>query len=834
MFARHTVVSCRPPRGIIAHEGFEAAAISHCAPNLDDTVRRINPKVIVPMGNVALQRVAGVNGILRYRGRIMEKNGRLILPTFHPRDLLPKRSDDQDGLRHPPRFVGVTIWDLKRALHLATDGKPPQVATDYLLDPEPHGFSMWADAYFAELERDPETRLSWDIETPYKLKTNEDDFDQGSRDTDIIRISFAYTTGEAVSVPWDARYLPIIRRLLASFGPMVVWNGDTFDVPLVRKAGVVVNGRVEDYMWAFHMWQSDLPKGLEWSTSFFSDLMPWKHLNNDSPALYSAIDSDAALRIALGLTDSLKSSGMWDVFQRHVVDLDPLLYEAGERGNLIDTVVHERLKVEYRIERDALVKECQGMIPPELFPRKRYKRDPVPPMQTVLYNHETKTTGWQGRRFQAVEVPGKVKQCSHCGEQGVKKTDHFKGGKKNPCKVASATIDLVNAVVTEWDEILPFNPNSSDQIKGYIRHFKHPMGKQAQDREKDASDSKHLKKLAKKYGVRHPLYEQTIKIHKVSKALSTYVLGFAPDEQGLVHTTYDHTPSTWRVASKNVNLMNVGKRDDNKYAKAARDQIIAHPRYIFVGADSSAIEAVMVGHFMNDPEYIDLARRGIHDFLTCFELGIPFTPEAIKEAKLADEKGYAKIRYKCKRVVHGTAYGMGPKLMVENDPEAFPNVKEAKLAQEHLFEALPGLKAWQHLIRVRAHKETYLQSPWGYRHYFYDVFSRDARTGKVVAGKDANKAVAFLPQNSAAAFGKDNLNIIGASEWRQYVPANIFCHDGYVLEVPIARKHEAARYLKMVLTRPIEEMGGLRVGCEIEMGYNWGTGMETIEKVEVT
>ena len=42
-----------------------------------------------------------------------------------------------------------------------------------------------------------------------------------------------------------------------------------------------------------------------------------------------------------------------------------------------------------------------------------------------------------------------------------------------------------------------------------------------------------------------------------------------------------------------------------------------------------------------------------------------------------------------------------------------------------------------------------------------------------------------------------------------------------------------------VLTRPIPELGGLRIGCEVEFGYNWGdksddnpNGMEKWRKVE--
>jgi hypothetical protein len=62
---------------------------------------------------------------------------------------------------------------------------------------------------------------------------------------------------------------------------------------------------------------------------------------------------------------------------------------------------------------------------------------------------------------------------------------------------------------------------------------------------------------------------------------------------------------------------------------------------------------------------------------------------------------------------------------------------------------------------------------------------------------------------------------IGESEWGQYMPANHFVHDGYTLEVPIAKAEAAEDFLLNLLSRPIPEMGGLRVGAASDIGYNW-------------
>ena len=75
----------------------------------------------------------------------------------------------------------------------------------------------------------------------------------------------------------------------------------------MQDAGVEVNGDLHDGMNAFHVWLPNLPKGLEFVTSLCSDhIQPWKHLSMVEPALYSCIDSDAALENFLHIEHVLK------------------------------------------------------------------------------------------------------------------------------------------------------------------------------------------------------------------------------------------------------------------------------------------------------------------------------------------------------------------------------------------------------------------------------------------------------------------------------------------------------------------------------------------------
>lgn len=788
-------------------------------PSLNELIKNQGVQVVVGMGEKVLHHLLGEVDVMRWRGRFTKHPmGIWQMVTFEPSQLVARRAEpDEEAkvpMRHPPRFQGLWMLDVARALQVVKQGYK-RVQPSYLCDPSPENFAKWAAYYEATLAGDPDTHLSWDIETPYKQKNkDESELEEAEFDPNapIIRVSFAYAEYSGVSVPWTGPYMPTIKRLLASKGPMVVWNGNTFDVPLVKAQGIEVGGTIYDYMDGFHVLQSDLPKGLEFVSSIFTDLLPWKHLNNSDAVLYSAIDADAALRNALGIRAQLKKQGMWDAFLKHSVKLMPKLYEAGQRGNQVNIEKREKFRAEWTAKRDALIDECQQYIPMELLPVKRFKRIPKNPKPGIL-----------------VENIGKVNTCTKCGASGVTKGKHLKGGKKNPCH--GAMFEKRPGMVTGWHEYLKWNPNSSEQLKKYMRHFGHPVGKHAKDQDKETADSKHLKKLVKEFGESHPVYAITLEIHKISKAVSTYL--FKTDAENRVHTTYVNSPSTWRLGSRDVNMQNLGKREENKYALQAREIIVASPGHVLIQADSSSIEAVMVGYFMGDPTYIELARRGVHDFMTCYELGIPFTDAAIAEYKEKNPKYYKEVREKCKRVVHGTNYGMGPWLMTELYPETFPRLRDAQRMQNKLFTAIPNLKKWQHETMVRAQKETFIQSPWGHRHYFYDVFTQTPE-GKIKKGKDAKRAIAFPPQNGAGCFMRDNLLIIAESEFGQYMPANVSVHDGYVLDVPDRDgiPERAIDFLVEVLTRPIPEMGGLQIGCAVERGYDW-KNMDEIKKVSI-
>lgn len=79
------IVKCRPPNNRNPEED-EAKA---CLDYLRNQVILVKPRIIVLLGNVALKNILGKEyGITSARGKWIEKNGILYMPTFHPAALL--------------------------------------------------------------------------------------------------------------------------------------------------------------------------------------------------------------------------------------------------------------------------------------------------------------------------------------------------------------------------------------------------------------------------------------------------------------------------------------------------------------------------------------------------------------------------------------------------------------------------------------------------------------------------------------------------------------------------------------------------------------------------
>lgn len=83
------VVKCRPPNNRNPEDDESRACLDY----LRNQVILVKPKIIVLLGSVALKNILGKEySITSARGKWVEKNGILYMPTFHPAALLRDES----------------------------------------------------------------------------------------------------------------------------------------------------------------------------------------------------------------------------------------------------------------------------------------------------------------------------------------------------------------------------------------------------------------------------------------------------------------------------------------------------------------------------------------------------------------------------------------------------------------------------------------------------------------------------------------------------------------------------------------------------------------------
>ena len=487
------VVWCRPPGNALEGQAYETGAISHCKQAHWEALLD-RPRVVVPMGNVPLHAFTGRKGILRVRGYIQGGQGFHIVPTVHPSFIQ----------RGQAKYSAAFINDIQKAVQVAQQGLVVE-PTNYLLDPPPYRALEWARAYCHVLESGRDPRLAFDIETPGKGE------DEGDLEEDqtfhIFRIGFSYQGHGALSIPWSAEYIPAIKLLLEGPGEKIVWNAG-FDVPRVRAAGVSIGGTIHDGMVAWHILHSDLPKGLGFVATFTCPFQPgWKHLSHTAPAFYNATDADVEWRSVERIFDDLRRTGLWDVYQRDVLDLEPILTHMHLRGMPIAWKARANSAVLLQVEQQRTLSQLEELVPPEA---RRIDH---------VYKLEPKDkTGLLIRPSTRI-----VPCCPGCGVEKPKK-NHFQPFKRksNPC--AGLRAEGRERAVDEYYRLAPFKP-SRDQLIRYQRALGRPVPTKYDKKErkrKPTMDEKAIQGLRGKFP-NDKLYPTVLHYRTLDKIAGTYI-----------------------------------------------------------------------------------------------------------------------------------------------------------------------------------------------------------------------------------------------------------------------------------------------------------------------
>ena len=656
---------------------------------------------------------------------------------------------------------------------------------DYCLDRSLPEMEKWMQ----ELGYSPDLPLAVDIETPETDKINEEESDDPEKTSyTIIRCGFSFRAGTAASYPWSEPYITFTRSLLHAASTIIFHNGG-FDKPRLESNDCPISGKVHDTMWMFHFLQSDLPKSLEFIAPFYTDMCHWKNLSQAEPAYYNACDNEATIRCFVAMRDWLIRQGRWERFQRHCSDTAEILGEMSAAGVLVDVAARQTLQDGLRSEIAVLDSQIQAAVPRELLPVKELKTD-----RAIKELPSEELALWE---------PTEVK----CECKRMRKAT-------GRCLLCDGT-----GTVLHYRKLLPFNWNSTDQTQELAKHYKFTIPKKrGEDRE--ALESKTLRK----FGKRKPVFLDIWNARKRYKLISTY--DWALDTEHRVHTKFGFHPSNWRKSSRDPNLQNIPKR--NELAAAFRRTLIAAPGCVLIEADSSAIEAVIVGFCAGSTKYMKVAKAGVHGFVASHRLALRDGGRGIdSDLPLADltkfckqvKKDFPEEYEDAKRGNHAVNYLLSAYGLNDEYPETFPTQKKAQEFIDFYFSLFPDLQPWQRKTIEQADRQTFLDNHYQYRHYFFSCTQWDAKYQKFRLGNDAKRAVSFVPSSDASAIQTEDLLTLGdIPDIRRML--RLIVHDSHIVECPVNDIDYVCPVLYDTMSRPRPELGGLEIGVEIKVGEN--------------
>lgn len=508
-----------------------------------------------------------------------------------------------------------------------------------------------------------------------------------------------------------------------------------------------------------------------------------------------------------------------------VFEVRPVLARMEDRGLPIDDAARIALDGEFSIAQAAVGRELATLAPEScrrIHPKEGYKSKAAPPELKKLDS----TVMWE-------DVPNIQFRDGDDGEFYRYFQRQF-----SIAEVDAVSGEPVTTVTTRWCRVYDFNPNSSQQLLAYMdaKSHKRPKGKAEDDdgNAKDTTAKKELVRLATKHA--DSFYLKVIEYREFTKMRGTYIDGFAPAADGRVHTAFTFDTGTGQITARNPNITNFPKR--MRLAKQIRKIVAAPPGHVLVEWDYKSYHVVTTGFCAEDADYIRMAKIDMHSFVAahllkmdgCERLAAMPDDELTAYLKWlkADEKRKWVRDNQAKPAILGIGFGMGYRRLYQENIEYFHGERDAKRLHDLLRALFPRVFAWQEKVKMLAHQQQFLKSPFGHIRRFYEVFRWDGKRGAWAPGDQAEEAVAFLPANIA--FGNIRETMKSLAWWgfdSLYGLVNnvhdsfVFCFPEEWLERHVKDVYPVLTAPSKVLRHPTIAPDGLVIDVEGNVGRDW-------------
>lgn len=278
---------------------------------LRQEIATVKPKLIIALGNTSLWALTGKRGITKWRGSMLEHNGSMLMPTYHPAMILREWS-----------HRAIAVLDLKRANAHFQNGSWPARDTKYLVRPS---FSDAMDVLGMLIKRAREAsepvHLASDIETRLGYIACHG---IAWSDTEAVCLPYlcierptGYWTFEEEVAIWERQRELMTHEHVEVSGQNYLYDAQYF----ARRSGYVPRLR-HDTLFMQSVAFAGLPKGLDFLSSMYrrkhvywkdeGKLWDPKTMPEDQLWGYNCEDACATFEIKNTLGGILKNLGQWD------------------------------------------------------------------------------------------------------------------------------------------------------------------------------------------------------------------------------------------------------------------------------------------------------------------------------------------------------------------------------------------------------------------------------------------------------------------------------------------------------------------------------------------
>lgn len=889
------VVRCRPPNNVLLGADYERSAIDHCNQYLRAEIDKLRPRAIVALGGIPTRELTGFAGgkrsVTYVRGYpLVGPGGITTIPSFHPaytargnthliplliKDLATARSAAAgrivpviDPSELMETFTGVEAF---RHLYEQAQSNPLlPIAYDIETPQSSSGIDEDSLVEFEEGFGDDLHDSSDDILEDVVTAKMPEGLDVNT--TSIVSIQFSIAEDWGIYGDWsDEQIRYWSQRILELPNAKVAHNGNLFDRPILERFGVGFRGDHFDSLPMRKALQPDLPANLQQVAVDYGWRWPWKHFYGSDAILYGVADVCSLIMIFNKLPDELKKLGIWQGYSKYVVQhREKVEIPWEKRGIPMDRLQLDSMREWLGVEVDSKMSTMLDLIPPTL-----HKREPT---AQGFSNLPEEIKDFVYTRHPEVITP--KPRLRKDGSPLLDEEGNQVYYKKEPYTVTEIYTMLLNGtldgtlelVLSNYPELrvnedgtrlyrhVPFNPRSTQQMVSYIQYQMEKFPKAGYEIPKDfkkGTDStadKLMKRLEAK--TKDPVISLSREIRAYEKMRDSYTGklkdgviqgGWIPDSDGRLRTRA-RTNSTWQFSSIDPNVFTLPKRR-KELADRFRRCMAAEPGHVMIEFDYKAFHDLTTAALATDDRKWRTARIDPHAYVAGWLVKYPDIGRALDMSD-SDLKLYLKeIKAKHEKVRneqakplnHGTNFGQGYRRLYQENEEYFASEAQAKQMLDMLKGIYPKTFKWQEdllesLEITGGRNVPYLQSVWGARRWFWDVWSwKKNRYGAWYRGKgqDAEKALAFLPANHAhGMFRKKMLEMAELGILDLYELIN-FPHDALVFHPRIELKDKCIEEVKRIMEMPVIELAnpilcpdGLSCSVDVQLGPDLGSMKE--------